>query len=42
MQYYHWNLHDIEEMFPFERAIYIALINNYQREQEEKQRNRKH
>lgn len=36
MQYYNWSLRDVEEMYPFERAIYIAMINNYQQEQEEK------
>lgn len=35
MQYYQWSLYDLENMFPFERSIYIALIRQHQIEQEQ-------
>lgn len=31
MNYYNWSLSDIENMFPYERAIYIGLIANHQK-----------
>lgn len=36
MQYHKYNLSDIENMIPFEREIYIAMLMNYL--EEEKQR----
>jgi len=36
MQYHKYNLADIENMIPFEREIYIAMLMNYL--EEEKQR----
>lgn len=36
MQYHKYSLDDIENMIPFEREIYVALLINYL--EEEKQR----
>lgn len=36
MQYHKYNLSDIENMIPFEREIYVAMLINYL--EEEKQR----
>lgn len=36
MQYHKYNLTDIENMIPFEREIYVAMLINYL--EEEKQR----
>ena len=36
MQYHKYSLEDIENMIPFEREIYVALLINYL--EEEKQR----
>jgi hypothetical protein len=36
MQYHKYSLEDIENMLPFEREIYVALLINYL--EEEKQR----
>jgi hypothetical protein len=39
MQYHKYSLTEIEEMLPFEREIYIGLLVNYLREQEERNKN---
>ena len=36
MQYHKYNLHDIENMIPFEREIYVAMLIQYL--EEERQR----
>lgn len=36
MQYHKYNLADLENMIPFEREIYVAMLINYL--EEEKQR----
>jgi len=36
MQHFNYSLQDLENMIPWEREIYIALLNNYIREQEER------
>lgn len=33
MQMYHYSLSDIEAMYPFEREIYITLLNKYIQQQ---------
>jgi hypothetical protein len=39
MQYHHYSLADIENMIPFEREIYIAMLVEYLEEQKEKKAN---
>ena len=36
MQYHKYSLSDIENMIPWEREIYLALLENHIREEEEK------
>ena len=36
MQYHKYSLSDIENMMPWEREIYLALLENNIREEEEK------
>lgn len=37
MQYYNWSLNDVEDMFPFERTIYVAMVSQYQQKQQQQQ-----
>jgi hypothetical protein len=39
MQYHKYSLTELEEMIPFEREIYIQMLIEYLREQEEKRKN---
>lgn len=36
MQYHKYSLSDIESMIPWEREIYLALLENHIKEEEEK------
>jgi hypothetical protein len=36
MQYHKYSLSDIENMIPWEREIYLALLENHIRDEEEK------
>lgn len=36
MQYHKYSLSDIENMMPWEREIYLTLLENHIREEEEK------
>ena len=36
MQYHKYSLSDIEGMMPWEREIYLALLENHIKEEEEK------
>jgi len=38
MQYHHWSLSDIESMMPWERYVYIDLLQNYLKEEERKRK----
>ena len=38
MQHHHWSISELESMMPWERYIYIDLLQNYLREQEEKRK----
>ena len=40
MHHHKYSLTEIEEMLPWERDIYIGLLMNYLKEQEEKERQR--
>ena len=40
MQHHKYSLHDIENMMPWEREIYVLLLNNYLKEENEKLRQR--
>ncbi len=39
MQYHKYSLEDIENMIPFEREIYIAMLVEYLEEQKEQKAN---
>lgn len=36
MQFHKYSLHEIEDMLPWERQIYVALLSNHIREENEK------
>ncbi len=38
MQHHKYSLSEIEDMIPFEREIYVQLLINWLKEQEEKNR----
>jgi|TARA_Y100000389_G_C17101467_1_gene336153 hypothetical protein len=38
MQYHKYSLTELENMIPWEREIYVSLLVNYLREQEQKQK----
>jgi hypothetical protein len=40
MQYHKYSLTEIEEMFPFEREIYVAMLVAYLEEEKQKLENR--
>ena len=40
MHHHKYSLTELEEMLPWERDIYIGLLMNYLKEQEEKERQR--
>jgi hypothetical protein len=39
MQYHKYSLSDIENMMPWERDIYLALLKNHIEEEKQKQQN---
>jgi hypothetical protein len=38
MQYHKYSLTELENMIPWEREIYVSMLINYLREQEQKQK----
>lgn len=40
MKYHNYSLTELEEMYPFEREIYLILVENWVREEKEKQKQR--
>jgi len=40
MYHYHYSLHDLENMYPYEREIYIELLNNQIKEENERRKQR--
>lgn len=38
MQYHHWSLGDVESMLPWERYIYIDLLQAYIKSEEQKRK----
>jgi hypothetical protein len=40
MQHHKYSLTELDNMIPFERDIYVALLQNFLKEQEEEQKNR--
>jgi len=40
VQHHHWSLSELEAMMPWERYIYIDLLQAYLKEEEEKARDR--
>ena len=38
MQYHKYSLTELENMIPWEREMYVSLLVNYLREQEQKQK----
>lgn len=41
MQYHHYSLEDLENMIPFERDIYVAMLIKYLEEEKQRQENNK-
>lgn len=41
-QHHKYSIHDIENLIPFERDIYFAMLIDYIRELEEKRKNNGH
>ena len=41
LQYHNWSLTELENMMPWEREIYIGLLMNYLKEEEEERKKRK-
>lgn len=37
MQHHKYSLHEIEEMIPWEREIYVGMLLNYLREEKQRQ-----
>lgn len=37
MQHHKYSLREIEDMMPWERTVYVTLVNNYIKELEEEQ-----
>lgn len=40
MHFFNYSLSDIESMYPFEREIFIEMINNHIKEEENKKKKR--
>ena len=38
MQHHKYSLREIEDMMPWERTVYVSLLNNFIKELEEEQR----
>ena len=38
MQHHKWSLSDIENMMPWEKEVYVNLLSNYIKEENEKRR----
>lgn len=36
MQHHKWSLGDVDNLMPFERDIYVALLSNYLEEEKER------
>jgi hypothetical protein len=41
MQHHDYNLNDIESMLPFEREVYVSLLMNHLKEEEERIKRKK-
>ena len=42
MQYHKYSLSDIEEMIPFEREIYVAMLIQYLEEEKQRLESKQH
>lgn len=40
MQHYNYSLTELENMYPWEREVYISLLNAYIEEENERRRNK--
>ncbi len=38
MQHHKYSYHDLEHMIPWERVVYVAMLMNYLKEEEEKRK----
>jgi len=38
IQLHHWSLTEIENMFPYEREVYLTLLNEHVKKENEKMR----
>jgi len=41
MQHFNYSLYDIEHMMPWEREIYLVLLEQHLKEEEERMKNQK-
>ncbi len=41
MQHHNYSLFDLENMWPWEREVYVMMLTNYLKEQEEEQKRKK-
>jgi len=41
MQHHNYSLTELDNMIPFERDIYVTLLQNYLKEQEEEMKNQR-
>jgi len=41
MQHHNYSLSELDDMIPFERDIYVTLLEQFLKEQEEEMKNRK-
>ena len=42
MQFYKYSLSELDNMYPWEREIYISLLNEHIEEENERRKNAKH
>lgn len=42
MHFYHYSLEDLDNMYPFEREIYVEMINNHIKEIQQQQKEKRH
>lgn len=40
-QFHKWSITEIENLLPYEREIYVTMLNNHIEEEEKKQKNNK-
>jgi len=41
-QYHHWSLNELNDLIPWEKEIYLSLLINHIKDEEEKQKRERH